>query len=213
MAITQILIADSSSLTVFGIEALLKERSDTIIEKAENGDALLSLAKADQPNIILLGDRFDPLFDTLALVEKLLQITPSSRIIVMSALSDGLFIRDLFAIGVSGYLMAGDDLTTCLSTALEMALRQRLYLSPTANAEYLIAMQSRNRDWKLDSESRTVLRLLARGCTAGEIAAQLQLKRRRVYWVTEKMRARFGAATNEHLITRAAAEGFAGFPD
>ena len=110
------------------------------------------LARADPPNIILLGDRFDPLFDTLALVEKLIQITPSSRIIVMSTLSDGLFIRDLFAIGVTGYLMVGDDLTTCLSTALEMALRQRLYLSPTANAEYLIAMQSRNRDWKLDSE-------------------------------------------------------------
>ena len=46
MAITQILIADSSSLTVFGIEALLKERSDTIIEKAENGDALLATGKS-----------------------------------------------------------------------------------------------------------------------------------------------------------------------
>jgi hypothetical protein len=33
-----------------------------------------------------------------------------------------------------------------------------------------------------------------------------------VYWVTEKMRARFGVTTNEHLISRASAEGFAHFP-
>jgi hypothetical protein len=29
-----------------------------------------------------------------------------------------------------------------------------------------------------------------------------------VYWVREKLRRRFGAKTNEHLIQRAAAEGF-----
>lgn len=213
MAITHILIADGSSLTVFGIETLLKQRPDTLITKAENGDALLDIAKTDPPNIILLGDRFDPLSDTLALVEALTHVAPASRILVMGAQRDGLFIRDLFAMGVMGYLMVGDDLPLCLSTAVEMALHQRPFLSPTANAEYLVALHSRERTWKLDSEARSVLRLLSRGCTAREIAAQLQLKRRRVYWVTEKMRARFGAATNEHLITRAAAEGFAGFPD
>ncbi len=59
--------------------------------------------------------------------------------------------------------MVGDDLTICLPAAIEMALRGRPYLSPTANAEYLTAMQSPLRDWKLDAEARTVLRLLARG--------------------------------------------------
>lgn len=212
VAISYILIADSSSLTVFGIESLLKERPDTVIGKAENGDDLLTAAKTDQPNIILLGDHFDPLIDTLSLVERLIQIAPMSRIIVMGALSDGLFIRDLFASGIRGYLMVGDDLTTCLPTALETALRQRPYLSPTANAEYLLAMQGSNRDWQLDPEARAILRLLASGCTAREIAARLHLKLRRVYWVTEKMRARFGASTNEHLISLAAAQGFSSFP-
>jgi DNA-binding CsgD family transcriptional regulator len=55
--------------------------------------------------------------------------------------------------------------------------------------------------------------LLAGGCTAGQIAVRLKVKRRRVYWVTEKLRTRFGALTNEHLISRAVHEGFTGFPD
>lgn len=213
MATTHILIADGSSLTVVGAETLLKGRTDTVITRAVNGDELTELASTMQPDIVLFGDRFDPLRDTLALVERLTYVTPSSHIIVMGTSSDGLLIRDLFTMGVCGYLAAGDDLSSCLLIGIETVLRERPYLSPTANAEYLIAMQSSDRAWKLDAEARSVLRMLAGGCTVREIAAQMQLTRRRVYWVCEKMRTRFGAATNEHLISRAAAEGFAGFPD
>ena len=53
-----------------------------------------------------------------------------------------------------------------------------------------------------------MLRLLAQGCTIGKIAVQLRVKPRRVYWVREELRYRFGATTNEHLITRAVEEGF-----
>jgi DNA-binding NarL/FixJ family response regulator len=141
MAFTRILIADSSSLTVVGAETLLKGRADTSITKAENGDELLALARESQPDIILLGDRFDPLYDTLALIERLLHAAPSARIIVMGASTDGLVIRDLFTMGVSGYLATGDDLSSCLLIALDMVLREYPYLSPTANAEYLVTMQ------------------------------------------------------------------------
>jgi DNA-binding CsgD family transcriptional regulator len=93
-----------------------------------------------------------------------------------------------------------------------MVLREYPYLSPTANAEYLVTMQGNNRGWHLDTEARAILRLIASGCTAREIAAQMNLKLRRVYWVTEKLRARFGASTNEHLISLAKAEGFTCLP-
>ena len=213
MMTTHILIADGSSLTVVGAVSLLKQRADTVITHAENADVLHELAYSIQPDIILIGDPFDPLIDTLALVARLRDAAPRARLIVMGMSSDGLIIHDLFSIGVLGYLAKGDDLAACLLTAVETVLRDRPYLSPTANAEYLITMHGSHRPWLMDEEARAVLRLLASGCTAGEIAARLHLKRRRVYWITEKMRARFGAATNEHLISRVAAEGFTGFPD
>ncbi|MBL8132066.1 MAG: response regulator transcription factor, partial [Anaerolineae bacterium] len=87
---THILIADGSSLTVVGAETLLKERADTIITKAENADELIRLARENQPDVILLGDRFDPLFDTLALVEQIIHAAPAGRVIVMGTTSDGL---------------------------------------------------------------------------------------------------------------------------
>ncbi|MCC6615946.1 MAG: response regulator transcription factor [Anaerolineae bacterium] len=207
----RILLADSNSLSVIGAETVLLRRAQTTLSRAENGSDLIATAKAVQPNIILLGDHFDPLIDTLALVEQLRHAAPSAHIMVMGTLSDGLLIRDLFAAGAKGYLMVGDDLSVCLPMAVEMALRDRSYLSPTANAEYLSVMQSPLRDWKLDTEARTVLRLLVRGLHVSDIARQMDVPLRRIYWVRLKLRRRFGVQTNEHLISVAIQEGFA-FP-
>jgi DNA-binding NarL/FixJ family response regulator len=206
---THILIADSSSLAVLGVEALLKGRADTKITAVENGSDLIEKAVTFRPDVILLGDRFDPLIDTLALVEKLQRAVPKIRLIIMGLMSDGLLIRDLMAAGAKGYLMVGDDMSMCLPTAVEMALQDRPYLSPTANAEYLTAMKSSLRDWQLDSEARAVLCLLARGLHVSQIAEQMDVPLRRIYWVRQKLRRRFGASTNEHLISTAIREGYA----
>jgi DNA-binding NarL/FixJ family response regulator len=205
---THILIADSSSLAILGAETMLKGLADTNIITAENGSDLLVKAETIFPEIILLGDRFDPLIDTLALVEKLQRRVPSARLIIMGLMSDGLLIRDLIAAGAKGYLMVGDDMSACLPTAVEMVLRNRPYLSPTATAEYLTSMRSSLRDWQLDSEARTVLRLLARGMHVSQIAEEMDVPLRRIYWVRQKLRRRFGASTNEHLISTAIREGY-----
>lgn len=209
----QILVADSSSLTVVGAKTLLKGHADATITKAENGDDLVALTAQLKPDVVLMGDQFDPLFDTLELVERLLTCTHRTRIIVMGVLTEGLLIRDLFQAGVSGYLALGDDLSECLLTAVATVMRNRPYLSPTANAEYLLTMHKQDREWKLDSEARQVLRLLTQGRTIGSIAAEMKVKPRHVYWIREKLRHRFGAETNEHLIKRAVVEGFGSFTD
>ena len=208
MVSTRILIGDGSSLAAFGAEMLLRQRQDTQVSVASYATELLQLARNLQPDIILAGEQLDPTLDTLALVEQLQRAAPDSRILLIGSVSDGLIIHDVLAMGVRGYLCAGDDLCDTLLIAVETLLKERLYLSPTANAEYLISMQSGERNWKLDAEARSVLRLLAQGYTIGHIALQLKLSPRRVYWVRQKLRNRFGASTNEHLIQRAAEEGF-----
>jgi DNA-binding NarL/FixJ family response regulator len=210
---TQILIADSSSLTVVGAETLLKARADIHTLKAENADDLCALARRHQPAVILLGEPFDPLIDTLALIGRLIQVAPYARVIVMGSTNMGLVIHDLLYLGVRGYLSKEDDLGACLLSAIETVLRDRPYLSPTANSEYLLALQTKQQIWKLNDEERMVLRLLAQGWTIGAIALHMKVKPRHVYWVRHKLRERFGAATNEHLIRRAVAEGFASLTD
>lgn len=206
---TRIVLGDEADVVLIGIETILRRSASCDIITVRGGDTLLETARRLLPEVILFNERLDPLIDVLALVERLKHASPQSRLLVLGSQVDGLLVRDLFACGVLGYLFSGDDLKDCLIPALNTVLKNRPYLSPTANAEYLVAMQSPLRDWRLDSEARAVLRLLARGLHVNDIAIQMDVPLRRIYWVRQKLRKRFGANTNEHLISMAIAEGFA----
>lgn len=206
----RLVLADPSDLVLLGIQSALRNHLVfDLVSSLRSTEDLLATVREIQPDIVLVNERLDPLIDILALVERLKHVSLRSRLIVLGTHMDGLLIRDLFACGVMGYLYSGDDLHSCLIQALKMVFTNRPYLSPTANAEYLITMQTPLRDWKLDSESRTVLRLLARGLHISEIAKQMDTTLRRIYWIRQKLRTRFGANTNEHLIIIAVSEGFA----
>ncbi len=206
---TRIVIADSSTLALAGAEYVLNGRRDTqVIGTVQDADTLKQALRVSAPDILLLRDRLDPLVDGLELIAEVLRDFPSIRLVVIGDTADGLLIRDLFALGVRGYLYTGDDLRASLLTAVDTVMLNRPYLSPTANSEYLIAMQSGAYNWRLNEEARAVLKLLAQGNSIEKIAAALAVTPRRVYWVRTKLKRRFGASTNEHLISRAAAEGF-----
>lgn len=213
MVNTHVLIADSSSLIVFGMETLLHQRPGTVVSAALCRNDLVQIAGDQQPDIIIAGEQIDPSLDPQMLVAELQRAAPKSRLVLVGYLRDGLLIHDLLAMGVRGYLCISDDLCGTLYTAIETVLKDRLYLSPTPNAEYLISTQNGTTDWKLDDQARAVLRFLAQGYSIGHIAYHLRISLRRAYWERQKLRRRFGASTNEHLIQRALEEGFALFTD
>ena len=204
----RIVIADDADLTILGVETVLnKDHRYAIVGRARCMGDLLTAVDQSQPDLVILSQGLYRI-DILSAVEQIRQLRPKVKVIVMGGLADGLLIRDLFVSGVDGYLYKSDDLCELLVTAVDTVMLNRPYLSPTANAEYLIAMQSPNANDRLDPEARQVLQLLAHGEHAGQISKRLGIDKRRVYWVREKLRRRFGAKTNEHLIQRAAAEGF-----
>ena len=205
----RIVIADDMDLALEGMKTILRQHSAFQVTGTYRLLAeLLDALAAQPPDVILLGDRLEPGMDVLALVERVQQAAPRARLLVLGNLPDGLIVQELLTCGVAGYLYKPDPLGSCLLEALRVVLRGRPYLSPTANAEYLLAMQSYRAGWQLDTEARDVLRLLAQGSRPQEIALRRGVPVRRVYWVMDKLRRRFGAETNEHLMARAAEEGF-----
>lgn len=205
----RVVVIDDCDLTVLGAcVALTEDHRFQVIGKGSNLTDLLRIVRFTPPDVILINEWFHNT-DVLSAVEEVQAIVPLARIIVTGTLVEGLLIRDLFTTGVKGYLYKGDPLCELLVTAVETVMANRPYLSPTANSEYLIAMQSPLRDWQLDAESRQVLRLLSKGMHINEIARELNASLRHIYWIRQKLRKRFNATTNEHLLIRAAAEGFA----
>ena len=205
----RIVVADDMDLALEGIKTILRQYGAFHVTGTYRALAdLLDALTAQPPEVILLGDRLEPGMDVLALVEHVRQAAPHARLLVMGSLPDGLIVQELLTCGVAGYLYKPDPLSSCLPEALRVVLRGRPYLSPTANAEYLLAVQSGRAGWQLDTEGREVLRQLAQGFRPQEIALLRGVPVRRVDWVIDKLRRRFGAETNEHLMARAAEEGF-----
>lgn len=205
----KLVVADDMDLALEGIKAILRPHSayQVVATYHQLAEMLVELPLT-WPDVILLGDRLEPGLDVLALVERVREAASRPRIVILSSQPDGLIVHELFTVGAAGYLYKGDLLGECLVDALQTVMRGRPYLSPTANAEYLLVMQSDRVEWRLDAEARDVLRLMASGYRPQEIALMHQVPVRRVYSVAEKLRRRFGAETNEHVIARAAEEGF-----
>jgi DNA-binding NarL/FixJ family response regulator len=205
-----IIIADNVDLTVEGIKTVLIQSGHfQVVGTYHLLSDLLKALRETQPDVILLGDRLEPDLDVLSLVEQVQAAARRARIVILSYLSDGLIVQELFTVGAMGYLYKHDPLSRYLVEAVQTVIRGRPYLSPTANSEYLLAMQSDRAGWQLvDPEARDILCLLAQGIRPQEIALQRRVPVRRVYGVCEKLRRRFGVETNIQLIALAAEEGF-----
>ena len=205
----RVVLADEADLMLAGVHSVIAQHgSYQVVGTYPSLELLLDGLRTTAPDVILLSDRLEPDLDVLALVERVRHAAPQARLVILSFRAAGLVVRALFHAGVAGYLYKGDPLREDILIALRTVMRGRLFLSPTASAEYLLLAQSGQADWQLDDEALDVLRRLADGLCSQEIALKRGVLVRRIYRVTERLRDRFGAETNEHLIARAAEEGF-----
>jgi DNA-binding NarL/FixJ family response regulator len=204
---SSVMVAHESDLALAGVRSVFDGQDFEVSTSLQLAELVQGLA-GHPSQVVLLSDRLEPDLDVLALVERVRDVAPHAHLIVLGSRPDGLVIHDLLNLGVLGYLYKYDLLGEDLIPAVKTVLRERPYLSPTANVEYLLAMQSDRVRGPLDAEDREVLRLMANGYRSQEIALRRGLPIRRVYWVANKLRDRFGAETNAQLMVRAAEEGF-----
>ena len=204
----KIVLADDSDLMMVGTQAIIEiEPEFRVVGKAHILSDVLKLVEQYIPEIVILSEC---LYDTdiLSAVDSVRHASSQTYIVVVGMMTDGALIHNLYMHGVKGYLYRGDALRECLLLANRTVLQDRPYLSPTANAEYLITLQTGHPVPQLNAEARTVLNYLAQGISVNQIAYYMGTSPRRVYSIRDRLRRRFGVETNEHLISRAVAEGF-----
>lgn len=209
----RIALADDSDLMLAGAKTTLEhEPGYQVVGCTSLLADLLACLDAWKPQVVILSEW---LYDTdiLGAVEQVLARQADIAILVLGALTDGLLIQELLTKGVKGYLYRADALCPHLPLAVASVLRGKVFLSPTASAEYLTSRHSPEPKPLLDETARAVLKQLAQGQTIGQIALALHIPRRQVYSIRARLRRRFHADTNEHLISRAVAEGFAWLPN
>lgn len=177
----RILIADDHPIVLEGIRSLLSsDKRLEVIGEASTGKAVLRLASAQQPDLLVL-DITMPQGHGVDILTTLRRRCPETKIIIHTVHTSPAHVHDCLVGGVQGYVVKGDTHANLL-TAVLSALEGKLYLSPsigqTVVNRYLSAVNATPGEghWEnLSPRERDILRLSAQGLRAKEIAQRLEL--------------------------------------
>ncbi len=185
----RILLVDDHPLMRAGIRALLAAESDIlIVDEASDGPDAVRRAQHASFNLAIVDvslpslDGAVPSLDGAGATRQILQRLPDMRILALSAHEELSFVRLMLDSGAAGYLLkrsSADELVR----AIRVVSGGGTYLDPLLAADLVPAPLRRPRSHRppvtsLSEREAEVIRLIARGHTAKEMAATLQLSPR-----------------------------------
>jgi len=175
-----ILMAEDHVIVRQGLCALLNSDGHfRIVGEARTGRDAVEMAKAHQPDIILM-DIAMPVLNGLEATRQILAANPAAKIVILSAHSDDEYIERMITVGVWGFLEKQTSAEVLVKAIREVAAGRRFF-SPSI-AKRLDDARSRplNRDGvvkasdgRLTARESEVLQLVAEGSQNKQVAAEL----------------------------------------
>jgi DNA-binding NarL/FixJ family response regulator len=179
---TTIVIADDHELVRESIVSLLSEIPGfNIVGQCSNGRQAVKMVDRFRPDVAIL-DVSMPELNGIDTARQIRKISPSTRIIALSAHTDEAYIRDMINAGVCGYIVksgAAQDLVKAIRTGS----RGKVYFSEEISdtAEGIQNNKSKRKNGSSQTEcpltqrEREVLQLIGEGYTSVEIASKLKI--------------------------------------
>jgi DNA-binding NarL/FixJ family response regulator len=180
---TRVVLVDDHTLVRAGLRALLEELPGVeVVAEASDGEAGLAAVRRHKPELLVTDVAMSGM-SGLELAEKTRAELPATRIIVLSMFSSEEFVMRALKAGASAYLLK-DAAAAELELALAAVLRGEIYLSPGASRRLVErALGAPAKDdplAALTARQREILRLIAGGVHAKEIAYRLKLSSKTV---------------------------------
>lgn len=173
----RLLIVDDHKVVRQGLRFLLQHETDIeIVGEAADGEQAIALVREQVPAVVLL-DLLMPKMDGLTALRTIKEISPSTRVIILTSHQGDDELFDAIKAGALSYVLktAGVDVVV---ESVRAAARGESLLDPSVAAKVLEEMRrARGRD-EVDPLSRReveVLSALARGRSNKEIAKELSI--------------------------------------
>jgi len=206
-----ILLADDHAVLRAGMRALLDAEPDMmVVGEAGDGNECIDLAVRLRPDVVLLDINM-PNMNGLEALDRLVELVPESRVLVLTMHDDAGYLRRVLAAGGVGYVLkqaAADELLSAIRAVYEggtylhpahtKVLLEQSHEAGTARVELREGTGSR-RDLLSDREMQ-VFRLLALGYRNGEIAEQLQLSVKTVETYKSRLMQKLGLRSRAALV-------------
>jgi DNA-binding NarL/FixJ family response regulator len=198
---TRLLLVDDHAIVLDGLTRLLEPEFE-VVGKAVDGRAMLQMATALKPDIII-SDISMPLLNGIEAMRQLRERGSRAKIVFLSMHADVELASEALRAGASGYVLKHSAADT-LGRAIREALAGRVYVSPRISVDVLAAVQqpsgqSNRRAATLTAREREVLQLVAEGRTIQGIANILDVACRTVVFHKTNVMDKLGLRTTAEL--------------
>jgi len=204
----RLLLVDDHELLRAGIRSRLEnEDGFAIVGEADSAERAIVLARAHQPDVILL-DLLLPRKSGYDAIPELAQVAPDARILVISSQAAPSSVRRALSAGAAGYLpkRASDRE---LVEAIRNVAAGSDYVDPELGAKLVVDRGSPALA-SLSDRERDIVHLLALGYTNQEVGKQLFISVRTVDTHRAHVMSKLKLATRAELVMFALANGMIG---
>ena len=196
-----VLLADDHTIVREGIRRILELEDDfEVVGEAENGRQAVDLVKKLRPAVVVM-DIAMPLLNGLEATREILEVFPSTRILILTAHNDDEYVKNATESGAVGFLLK-QACTEVLSEGIREINKGHSFFGPFI-AKLLPERERKSvdragrpkpRNARLTSREMDVLQLIAEGNANKEMAAELGVSTRTV----EKHREKIMSKLNIH---------------
>ncbi len=178
----RVILADDHQLVRAGLRALLQSFADVeVLAECSDGHEALAQVTQLKPDILML-DISMPGMNGLEVARRIPDISPSTRILVLSMHVGPEYVAQAMRAGIAGYLVK-DAAVDELRSALDTLAMGRTYLSPVISETMLHGFLRTGKSPveagaeldRLTARQREILQLIAEGHGTRDIAARLGL--------------------------------------
>jgi two-component system response regulator NreC len=212
MSMITIMLADDHHVVRQGLRALLAAEPDlSIVAEAADGREALSLVEEVKPDVLIV-DVMMPGLNGLEVVRQVGQLSPNTRMLVLSMYASEAYVMQAFRNGALGYVLKESRAKDLLYAIHEVAAGHH-YLSPPLSKRAIEHYVERAKEATLDAydtlttREKEVLQLAAEGLNNVEIAEKLFISPRTAETHRAHLLGKLGLHSQTDLIRYALKRG------
>lgn len=168
-----VILADNHALVLEGLRSLFSAEEDIrVIATASDGERLLDAVQRFRPDVVITDLQMEYM-DGLGCLAQIRQICPQTRVLILTAYTDGQTMQSVLRSGADGLLLKTDPPEQAALAVRQVMAGQMVF--PAAARRWLHQPAPAQPAVTLSERELEVLKLLADGKSNPQIAKQLHV--------------------------------------
>lgn len=168
-----VILADNHALVLEGLRSLFSAEEDIrVLATASDGERLIDAVTRFRPDVVITDLQMEYL-DGLSCLAKIREISPQTRVLILTAYTDGQTMQSVLRSGADGLLLKTDPPEQAARAVRQVMAGQLVF--PAAVRRWLHPTPAETEPMPLSERELEVLKLVADGLTNAQVAAELHV--------------------------------------